>query len=95
MIQHPSLVDVQLAQSIGNPSVQWHLENRVMIGHIPVASSLSTPEKDEHLCRMHHENVQLKSQIARLREKIDVAINENSISVGTEFDEDMRDMVTN
>lgn len=58
-------------------------------------SSLSTPEKDERLHQMHHENVWLKSQIARLREKINVAINENSISVDSEFNEDMRDMVAN
>ena len=58
-------------------------------------SSLSSPEKDERLRRLHHENIRLKSQIARLREKINVAINENSISVDSEFDEDMRDMVTN
>lgn len=58
-------------------------------------SSLSTPEKDERLRRMHHENVRLKSQIAQLREKINFALNENSVSVDSEFDEDMRDMVAN
>lgn len=58
-------------------------------------SSLSTPERDERLHRMHHENVRLKSQIAQLREKINFALNENSVSVDSEFDEGMRDMVAN
>jgi len=58
-------------------------------------SSSSTPEKYEHLHQMHHENVHLKSQIGQLREKINLAINENSISVDSEFDEDVRDMVAN
>lgn len=58
-------------------------------------SSLSTPEKDERLRQIHHENIRLKSQIAKLREKINFAINENSVSNDSECDEDMRDMVAN
>ena len=58
-------------------------------------SSLSTPEKDKRLHRIHHENVQLKSQIARLKEKINLAISKNSVLVDSEFDEDMRNMVAN
>ena len=69
----------------------------MMIGHTSshTTYSLNTPEKDEHLCWMHHENVQLKSQIARLKEKINLAISKNSVLVDSEFDEDMRNMVAN
>ena len=44
---------------------------------------------------MHHENIQLKSQIAWLKEKINLAISKNSVLVDSEFDEDMRNMVAN
>ena len=58
-------------------------------------SSLNTPEKDERLHRMHHENVQLKSQIAWLKEKFNLVISKNIVLVDSEFDKDMRNMVAN
>ena len=56
-------------------------------------AALTTPEKEERLHRMHRDNVRLKSQIARLREKISTAVNNDSITVDGELNEDLKDMV--
>ena len=56
-------------------------------------SLLNTPEKEECLHWMHHENVGLKSQIARLREKISTAVSNDGVNVDPELNEDLKDMV--
>ena len=56
-------------------------------------AALMTPEKEESLHRLHHENVRLKSQIARLREKINTAVDRDGVTVDSELNEDLKDMV--
>ena len=44
-------------------------------------AALTTPEKEERLHQMQCDNVRLKLQIARLREKISTAVNNNSVTI--------------
>ena len=56
-------------------------------------AALTTPEKEERLHRLHRENARLKSQIARLREKISTAVDRDGVTVDSELNEDLKDMV--
>ena len=58
-------------------------------------AALSDPEKAERLRRLHDENVRLKSQIARLKEKIIAAVNRDGITVDSELHDDLKEAVEN
>jgi len=56
-------------------------------------STLHSPEIKERLSRVHHENVCLKAQISRLREKISAAVINDGVTVDPELNEDLKDIV--
>ena len=70
-----------------------HRDDRTHPSSHTVFSLLNTPEKEERFHRMHRENVCLKSQIARLREKISTAVSNDGVNVDPELNEDLKDMI--
>ena len=58
-------------------------------------ATLSEPDKEERLHRLHNENARLKSQIARLKEKIIATVDRDGIIVYHELNEDLKDMIVN
>ena len=56
-------------------------------------SVLHSPELKERLSRIHHENVCLKSQVSRLREKISAAVVNDGVTVDPELTDDLKDMM--
>ena len=70
-----------------------HRDDRTHPSSHTAFSLLNTPEKEECLHWMHRENVGLKSQIARLREKISTAVSNDGVNVDPELNEDLKDKV--
>jgi len=56
-------------------------------------ATLSEPEKEERLHRLHSENARLKLQIGRLKEKIVSAVERDGVIVDPDLHEDLKDMV--
>ena len=80
-------------KSLNTMASRTHRDDRTHPSSHTAFSLLNTPEKEERLHRMHRENVCLKSQIARLREKISTAVSNDGVNVDPELNEDLKDMV--